>query len=211
MGAEPGHRVCDLCAGAGGKTLAVAMTMENRGVIVACDVSASRLEGAVRRLRRAGVHNCERHQLEAGDKWAKRRAGSFDRVLVDAPCTGTGTWRRNPDARARLTERDLAELVTRQAGILETAARLVKPGGRLVYATCSLLAAENEAQVAAFRGRHPEFAPVPVRTLGLPGDEVLSLTPARHGTDGFFAAVLEKVRGSAPETPPGGNPLDPVS
>ena len=191
-GAAPGQRVCDLCAGAGGKTLAMAMTMANRGVIVACDVSAARLEGAVRRLRRAGVQNCERHLLEAGDKWVKRRAGSFDRVLVDAPCTGTGTWRRNPDARARLTERDLRELVARQAAILETAARLVKSGGRLLYATCSLLAAENEEQVAAFRERHPEFAAVPVRTLGLPGDEVLSLTPARHGTDGFFAAVLER-------------------
>ena len=89
-------RVADWCAGAGGKTLALAMTMENRGQLLACDVSAHRLEGAVRRLRRAGVHNVEQHLTVAGDKWAKRRAGSFDRVLVDAPCTGTGTWRRNP-------------------------------------------------------------------------------------------------------------------
>ena len=96
VGALPEMRVCDLCAGAGGKTLAIAMTMANRGHVVACDISASRLDGAVKRLRRAGVHNAERHLLVAGDKWAKRRAGSFDRVLVDAPCTGTGTWRRNP-------------------------------------------------------------------------------------------------------------------
>ncbi len=198
VGAEPGMRVCDLCAGAGGKTLAMAMTMANRGSITACDVSASRLEGAVRRLRRAGVHNVERHLLVAGDKWAKRRAGTFDRVLVDAPCTGTGTWRRNPDARANLAERDLDELVVRQADILETAARLVKPGGRLVFATCSVLAEENENQVAAFLARHPDYAIVPARTLNLPGDETLSLTPARNGTDGFFVAILEKARGSAP-------------
>ena len=109
--ARPGMRVADLCAGAGGKTLALAMTMRNRGQLVACDVSATRLDGAVRRLRRAGVHNVERHLLEPGDKWVKRRAKTFDRVLVDAPCTGTGTWRRNPDARLRLTEADLAELL----------------------------------------------------------------------------------------------------
>ena len=101
VGAAPDMRVVDYCAGAGGKTLAMAMTMANRGHLVACDVSAPRLEGAVRRLRRAGVHNVERHLLVLGDKWAKRRAEGFDRVLVDAPCTGTGTWRRNPDARQR--------------------------------------------------------------------------------------------------------------
>ena len=115
-------RVADLCAGAGGKTLALAMTMQNRGQLVACDVSAARLDGAVRRLRRAGVHNVERHLLEPGDKWVKRRAETFDRVLVDAPCTGTGTWRRNPDARLRLTEADLAELLPKQAAILDQAA-----------------------------------------------------------------------------------------
>ncbi len=196
--ARPGMRVADWCAGAGGKTLALAATMENRGQIVACDVSASRLDGAVRRLRRAGVHNVERHLIEAGDKWLKRRAGSFDRVLVDAPCTGTGTWRRNPDARQRLTERDLAELQPKQAAILDTAQSLVRKGGRLVYATCSLLAEENEAQVSAFLARHPDFALVPLSRAWnspqppCPGD-VLSLTPAQHGTDGFFAAVLERV------------------
>ncbi|HET9146982.1 MAG TPA: RsmB/NOP family class I SAM-dependent RNA methyltransferase, partial [Acetobacteraceae bacterium] len=114
-GAGPGLRVADYCAGAAGKTLAMAMTMENKGHIVACDVSAPRLEAAVKRLRRAGVHNVERHLLEAGDKWVKRQERRFDRVLVDAPCTGTGTWRRNPDARARLTEADLQELTVKQA------------------------------------------------------------------------------------------------
>ena len=120
--ARPGMRVVDLCAGAGGKTLALAMTMQNRGQLVACDVSAARLDGAVRRLRRAGVHNVERHLLAPGDKWIKRRAKNFDRVLVDAPCSGTGTWRRNPDARLRLTEADLAELLPKQARILDQAA-----------------------------------------------------------------------------------------
>ncbi|HET9020115.1 MAG TPA: RsmB/NOP family class I SAM-dependent RNA methyltransferase, partial [Acetobacteraceae bacterium] len=105
VGARPEMRVADWCAGAGGKTLAMAMTMQNRGHIAACDVSAPRLDGAVRRLRRAGVHNVERHLVEPGDKWAKRRAGGFDRVLVDVPCTGIGTWRRNPDARLKLSAR----------------------------------------------------------------------------------------------------------
>ncbi|HME24895.1 MAG TPA: RsmB/NOP family class I SAM-dependent RNA methyltransferase [Acetobacteraceae bacterium] len=181
--ARPGMRVADLCAGAGGKTLALAMTMQNRGQLVACDVSAARLDSAVRRLRRAGVHNVERHLLAPGDKWVKRRANSFDRVLVDAPCTGTGTWRRNPDARPRLTEADLAELLPKQAVILDQAAFLVRTGGRLVYATCSLLSEENEAQVTAFLARHPGFV--------VAGDALL-LSPARHNTDGFFAAVLER-------------------
>ena len=198
VGAAPEMRVVDWCAGAGGKTLAMAMTMQNRGHLVACDVSAPRLEGAVRRLRRAGVQNSERHLVAPGDKWAKRRAGTFDRVLVDAPCTGTGTWRRNPDARLRLREQDLAELVPKQAMILDAAARLVKPGGRLVYATCSLLPDENEGQVEALLARHPDLAVVPLAeawTLHapVPGEgPFLSLTPRRHGTDGFFGAVLER-------------------
>ena len=160
--ARPGMRVVDWCAGAGGKTLALAAMMRNRGQIVACDVSASRLDGAVRRLRRAGVNNVERHLVVPGDKWAKRRAGAFDRVLVDAPCTGTGTWRRNPDARHRLTEQDLLELTRKQSSILDTAQALVHPGGRLVYATCSLLQEENEGQVSAFLIRHPDFVLVPL-------------------------------------------------
>jgi 16S rRNA (cytosine967-C5)-methyltransferase len=136
--------------------------------------------------------------VEPGDKWLKRRAGTFDRVLVDAPCTGTGTWRRNPDARLRLKETDLAELLPKQASILDTAQSLVRKSGRLVYATCSLLEEENEAQVSAFLLRHPDFAVVPLAVawpLDAPSPntgEFLSLTPARHGTDGFFAAVLER-------------------
>ena len=198
VGATPDMRVVDWCAGAGGKTLALAMTMSNRGHIVACDVSAPRLDAAVQRLRRAGVHNVERHLVEPGDKWRKRRAGGFDRVLVDAPCTGIGTWRRNPDARQHLTERDLTELVAKQAGILDQASRLVRKGGRLVYATCSVLSEENEAQVQAFLSTHPDFTVVPLATAWIlpsppPGDgPFLVLTPRRGGTDGFFGAVLER-------------------
>jgi len=198
VGAAPEMRVVDWCAGAGGKTLALAMSMQNRGHLMACDVSAPRLDGAVRRLRRAGVHNAERHLIGPGDKWAKRRAGAFDRVLVDAPCTGTGTWRRNPDARLRLRPLDLDELVPKQAAILDDAARLVRPGGRLIYATCSLLPDENEAQVDSFLTRTPGFAVVPLTmawTLPAPAPgpgPYLALTPLRHNTDGFFAAVLER-------------------
>lgn len=201
VGARPGMRVADLCAGAAGKTLALAAAMGNRGRITACDVSAPRLAAAARRLRRAGVQNAETHLLTPGDRWAKRRAGGFDRVLVDAPCTGTGTWRRNPDARGRTTGADLQELVTKQREILATSAQLVRPGGRLVYATCSLLPEEDEVQVERFLSEHPAFRLVPAaqawREAGLPGAApapglYLLLTPAAQGTDGFFAAVLER-------------------
>lgn len=199
--ARPGMRVADYCAGAAGKTLAMAATMGNKGKITACDTSAARLEGAATRLRRAGVDNAERHLLAAGDRWAKRRAGSFDRVLVDAPCTGTGTWRRNPDARLRTRPEDLAELVEIQNQILVKASELVRPGGRLVYATCSLLPQENEEQMDRFLAGAPGFTPIPLDRLWAelrPGLELpcdgpfLALSPGRHGTDGFFCAVLER-------------------
>lgn len=199
--ARPGMRVADYCAGAAGKTLAMAATMANRGKITACDTSAARLEGAALRLRRAGVDNAERHLLVAGDRWAKRRAGSFDRVLVDAPCTGTGTWRRNPDARLRTRPEDVTELVAVQYEILGKAAELVRPGGRLIYATCSLLPQENEEQMDRFLARGAGFAPVPLERLwtalvpGVPppcAGPWLALSPGAQGTDGFFCAVLEK-------------------
>jgi 16S rRNA (cytosine967-C5)-methyltransferase len=201
VGAGPGMRVVDFCAGVGGKTLALAAGMKNRGKLVACDVSARRLERATRRLRRAGVNNVERRTLSGErDKWVKRHAGGFDRVLVDAPCLGTGTWRRNPDSKWRITQEDLGELVIRQHQIIESAARLVRPGGRLVYATCSLLREEDEAQAEAFLAAEPEFIVVPAarawsETIGSPtpgGERYLRLTPARHGTDGFFVAVFER-------------------
>lgn len=196
--ARAGERVVDFCAGAGGKTLAIASQMANKGVVVACDVSENRLKRAAERFRNAGLHNIQTRLLASErDKWVKRHKGGFDRVLVDAPCSGTGTWRRNPDARWRAEEAGLDALVSLQASILDSAARLVKPGGRLVYATCSLLPEENEAQVEAFLAAHPEFQVVPLREAapqitdsGHP--QHLSLTPARHGTDGFFAAVMAR-------------------
>ena len=201
--ARPGMRVVDFCAGAGGKTLALAAAMENRGKLVACDISAWRLERAGQRLRRAGASNVERRALASErDQWVKRHARSFDRVLVDAPCLGVGTWRRNPDAKWRVAPEDLAELAAAPARDPASAARLVKPGGRLVYVTCSLLREENEAQAERFSprrrisrwsrsrtpGRRRSATPWPAR-----GD-YLRLTPAHHGTDGFFVAIFERTR-----------------
>ena len=199
--ARPGMRVVDFCAGAGGKTLALAAGMANRGKLVACEVSPRRLERSARRLRRAGVDNVERRALTGErDKWVKRHAGGFDRVFVDVPCLGTGTWRRNPDAKWRMRPEDLVELVERQQQILRSAARLVRPGGRLIYATCSLLREEDEAQAEAFLAADPDFSLLPVsrawgETIGGAspgGEQYLRLTPARHGTDGFFVAIFER-------------------
>ncbi len=141
LDAQAGDRVVDFCAGAGGKTLAIAAQMGNRGRIIACDINEARLKRCAERLRRAGVHNAETRLLTSEtDRWIKRHKAGFDRVLIDAPCSGTGTWRRNPDARWRAPEeKGLDHLVALQARILASAARLVRPGGRLVYATCSLL------------------------------------------------------------------------
>jgi 16S rRNA (cytosine967-C5)-methyltransferase len=199
--AKPGMRVADFCAGAGGKTLALAASMDNRGHLVACDVSALRLERATQRLRRAGISIVQRQPLSSQrDKWVKRHAASFDRVLIDAPCTGTGTWRRNPDAKWRLRPNDLTELAALQADILDSAARLVKPGGRLVYVTCSLLREEDEEQAEKFLAAHPDFSLVPIAEVWREAvgedcptrDPMLRLSPARHGTDGFFVAVMQR-------------------
>src|SRR5260370_20331926 len=201
--ARPGMRVVDFCAGAGGKTLALAAQMNNRGHLVACDVSASRLERATQRLRRAGASIVQRVPLSSHrDKWVKRHVGTFDRVFVDAPCTGIGTWRRNPDAKWRLQPKDVTELAALQADILASAQRLVKPGGRLIYVTCSLLAEENELQVERFLGTHADFKLVPIaqvwaETVGTASPAeggMLRLTTARHHTDGFFVAILERAR-----------------
>ncbi|MFG1479826.1 RsmB/NOP family class I SAM-dependent RNA methyltransferase [Xanthobacter sp. V4C-4] len=196
--ARPGERVVDFCAGAGGKTLAIAAQMANKGHVIACDVLEGRLKRAAERFRRAGLHNIETRPLASEtDRWVKRHKGTFDRVLVDAPCSGTGTWRRNPDARWRDLGPGLDNLLPLQARILASAARLVKPGGRLVYATCSLLPEENEEQVATFLAAHPAFRVVPLHEAAPPltgsaHPDYLSLTPARHDTDGFFAAVLQR-------------------
>lgn len=198
--AKPGDRVVDFCAGAGGKTLAVAAQMNNKGRIIACDVSEGRLKRCAERLRNAGIHNAETRLLSSeSDKWIKRHKLGFDRVLIDAPCSGTGTWRRNPDTRWKSHDAGgLESLVALQTRILASAARLVKPGGRLVYATCSMLPAENEDQVAKFLAAFPMFKPVPLSEVSpklsqAVGGAYLSLTPAQHGTDGFFAAVLERI------------------
>jgi 16S rRNA (cytosine967-C5)-methyltransferase len=187
--AKPGMRVVDFCAGAGGKTLSIAAAMQNKGRITACDVLEKRLTRSMIRFRRAGVHNIEVKPLkDERDPWVKKHKTSFDRVLVDAPCTGVGAWRRNPDARWRSLGPGLEALLPLQASILESAARLVKPVGRLIYATCSLLPEENEHQVEKFLEAHKEFRLVPYKD----GEDYLSLTPAQHNTDGFFAAVMEK-------------------
>ncbi|HUC63387.1 MAG TPA: RsmB/NOP family class I SAM-dependent RNA methyltransferase [Alphaproteobacteria bacterium] len=203
--ARPGQRVCDFCAGAGGKTLALAARMGNKGQILALDVREGRIERAAQRLRRAGVHNVTRRVLASQrDPWVKRHRLGFDRVLVDAPCTGCGTWRRNPDAKWNLRESDLAELAALQADILDSAARLVKPGGRLVYATCSLLPEEDEGLLEGFLGSHADFRPLPAAQIwaealggAAPANPysagpALLLSPGSHKTDGFFIAVLER-------------------
>ncbi len=186
--------------GPAARRLALAAGMANRGKLVACDVSARRLERAARRLRRAGVSNVERRALASErDKWVRRHAGGFDRVFVDVPCLGTGTWRRNPDAKWRSRPEDLAELVERQQQILRSAARLVRPGGRLVYVTCSLLREEERGAGGSLPRRARRILLLlPVarawrETIGgvsPGGEDYLLLTPARHGTDGFFVAAF---------------------
>ena len=198
--ARPGQAVMDYCAGAGGKTLAVAAAMQNKGRLVACDVNTKRLERSKIRLRRAGVHNATLRVLEDHDKWVKRQAGVFDRVVVDAPCSGTGAWRRNPDARWRFAPEHLERLIATQDTLLEQTSALVKAGGRLAYITCSMLPEENADRVNAFLERNAAFKPVPVPQVWAevfstpcPTDETfLTLTPARNGTDGFFIAILER-------------------
>ena len=200
--ARPGHRVLDLCAGAGGKTLLMAATMHNGGNIVACDIYQGRLDKAALRFRRAGVHNVTRRLVEGvKDRWLSRQSGAFDRVLVDVPCSGSGTWRRNPDMKWKLTPKGLEELVVVQQGLLQRAAETVKVGGRLVYATCSLFEEENQAQVHAFLRDHSSFKVVPLSELWpqvLEGpqpvgcDSFLTVRPDMHKVDGFFAAILER-------------------
>ena len=203
--ARPGMRVADFCAGAGGKTLALAGQMQNKGQLLAMDVLKGRLDRAQTRIRRAGFHNIERKLLkDHRDPWLKRRKGKFDRVLVDAPCSGVGAWRRNPDARWRLGPEELERLAALQSDILASAQRLVAPGGRLVYATCSLLPEENEEQISRFMAEHQDFILLPPAAVwqevlgdgsafpGLEEELTLTLTPARHGSDGFFMAVMER-------------------
>lgn len=205
--AAPGMQVLDYCAGSGGKTLALAATMNIKGRIVAMDIQASRLEKTRTRLRRSGVADIvEVRPLsdEKNRKWLRRQKGTFDVVLVDVPCSGSGTWRRNPDLRWMRHGPDLEALRTTQAEILDRVAHTLKPGGRLVYATCSVLAEENEDQIQAFVARTPGFSVLPLPEswpleAPAPGPgPFLRLTPRDHNTDGFFAAVLTRSESITP-------------
>lgn len=194
-----GQMVADLCAGAGGKTLALGALMRNTGRLYAFDVSEKRLNNLGKRLKRSGLSNLNAQIINnENDLKLKRLNAKFDRVLVDAPCSGLGTLRRNPDLKWRQTEQDVIELNEKQTNILARAAKLVKAGGRVVYATCSLLQEENEAIAEAFLSAHPEFILVPAnevlaqQQIHLDTGKYLQLLPHLHGTDGFFAAVFEK-------------------
>jgi len=202
--AKPGEQVIDLCAGAGGKTLALAAMMENRGQIFATDTDKRRLAPIHARLDRAGARNVQVRTPRGETDGLADLAGRADLVLIDAPCTGTGAWRRNPDAKWRIRPGALAERVKEQIAVLDRAAPLVKPGGRILYATCSVLEAENGAQVRAFLARQEGFAVVPpaevIAALGeraflfrravRVSDEGLLMTPRLTDTDGFFVAML---------------------
>ena len=194
-----GEMVADFCAGAGGKSLALGAIMRNSGRLYAFDVSEKRLYNLGQRLKRSGLSNLHSQLLtNERDPKLKRLLGKFDRVLVDAPCSGLGTLRRNPDLKWRQTPKDVEELTAKQASILDSAARLVKPGGRLVYATCSLLTDENEQIAEAFLAKHAEFRLLPAgeilaqQQIPLPAGDYLKLLPQRDGTDGFFAAAFER-------------------
>lgn len=195
LGAAPGELVVDLCAGAGGKTLALAAAMDNRGRLIACDVDRPRLSRLEPRATRAGVTIAETRLLDPGREAAALTdlLGRADRVLVDAPCSGTGTWRRNPEARWRLTREQLARYVAIQARLADLAAELVRPGGWLGFVTCSLLDAEGANQAAGFLARHPDWV---AQELDLGAGEArgpgVRLSPGRDGTDGFFVACLRK-------------------
>jgi 16S rRNA (cytosine967-C5)-methyltransferase len=200
-----GEMVVDFCAGAGGKTLQMGAAMGSSGRLYAFDVSDKRLANLTPRLKRSGLSNVFPQRIASeNDAKVKRLRGKIDRVLVDAPCTGLGTLRRNPDLKTRHTVESIAELNAKQRSILAAAAALVKPGGRLVYGTCSLLAEENEDIVGEFLAAHADFALVPAgEVLKRQGVEVagmgdyLRLQPHVHDTDGFFAAVMERRKAPA--------------
>jgi len=199
LGAKRGEMVVDFCAGAGGKTLALGASMRNTGRLYAFDVSEKRLSKLKPRLARSGLSNVHPVLIaHENDSKVKRLAGKIDRVLVDSPCSGLGTLRRNPDVKWRQSPESIVELNAKQISILSGAARLVKPGGRLVYATCSLLDEENEGIVTQFLSSHEDFTLLPMsevlaeQKIQLEMQDYLKLAPHTHQTDGFFAAVLER-------------------
>ena len=207
--AKPGEQVIDLCAGAGGKTLALAALMGGKGRLIATDRDKRQLAPIHERLSRAGVHNCEVRAPKGEAEPLADIKASADLVLIDAPCSGTGTWRRNPDAKWRMRPGALEVRLKDQVDVLDRASAMVKPGGRIAYITCSVLPAENNEQVRAFIARHPEFAVVPPEetasvlwdkaddfaAAARRSDEGWLMTPLRTGTDGFFVAVLRKRAG----------------
>jgi 16S rRNA (cytosine967-C5)-methyltransferase len=202
-----GMMVADFCAGAGGKTLAMGALMRNTGRLYAFDVSEKRLHNLGQRLKRSGLSNLQSQVISSeSDPKLKRLNGKFDRVLVDAPCSGLGTLRRNPDLKWRQTPEDVAELNIKQRNILARAAKLTKVGGRLIYATCSLLRDENEAIAEAFLASHPDFKLLNAaeilaqQQIALDTGVYLKLLPHLHNTDGFFAAVFEKQAGTETAT-----------
>jgi 16S rRNA (cytosine967-C5)-methyltransferase len=199
-GIGPRLQLLDLCAGSGGKTLGCAALMQNTGQIYAYDADKIRLRPIFERLKRAGARNVQ--VLPAGDESAlEALRGRMDIVFADAPCSGSGVWRRRPDAKWRLTADALGQRIEEQRRVLELAAPLVKPGGRLIYATCSVLPSENAQQIGWFLERSPQFRQRPWRALWQPplgeivaaseGDPALQLTPLEHGTDGFYISALE--------------------
>ena len=205
VAAKRGMMVADFCAGAGGKTLAMGALMRNTGRLYAFDVSEKRLHSLGQRLKRSGLSNLNAQRINGeNDPKLKRLNGKFDRVLVDAPCTGLGTLRRNPDLKWRQTPQDLAELTVKQAAILARASKLTKAGGRLIYSTCSLLSDENEQIAESFLANHPDFQLINAaeilsqQQINLDTGKYLKLLPHLHHTDGFFAAVFEKTDLTAP-------------
>jgi len=203
VAAETARCVVDFCAGAGGKTLALGQRLAQDARLIACDTDGDRLARMEPRRARAGVEDIETHVLgDADDPWFTEMAGGADRLLLDMPCSGTGTWRRAPDQPHRLTAERLATYRAQQMTILEQAAPLVAPGGRLIYATCSVLGEENEDQITAFLDAHADFKAMSIEaiwreTIGTEPPATgswLQLTPHAHGTDGFFIAMLERAR-----------------
>ncbi len=199
--AQPGMQVVDLCAGGGGKTLAIAAAMGGKGQVFACDIDVRRLKNLGPRLKKAAAHNVQVRTIErTRDPWLDSLAGQAHRVLVDAPCSGSGTWRRNPDLKWRLTPEQLDGYADTQRQLLDMAAKLTRPGGRIVYVTCSVFKQENESVVQRFLDGHDGFRSVPVGDVwaaciggDCPADgDVLRLNARDHGTDGFFVAILER-------------------
>jgi 16S rRNA (cytosine967-C5)-methyltransferase len=205
-GAKPGEQVIDMCAGAGGKTLALAAMMQGKGRLIATDHDKRQLAPIHERLSRAGIHNADVRTPKGPDDTLSDIKASADLVVIDAPCTGTGTWRRNPDAKWRMRPGALEVRIKDQIAVLDRAASLAKPGGRIAYITCSVLPQENNEQVKAFTARHPDYAVVPPEQVmsvlwdkaddfaaaTLQSDEGLLMTPRRTGTDGFFVSVMTR-------------------